>query len=160
MSLSFGTVGRAEEALDYAKTAVEQDPQSFLGRWELGIAYHWKGQYDKALSVLEPLWAESRNNWVALRIVPTYAKAGRPDRARAIYDELLSSREKEYVPPFVLAACEAALGDHEAAMASYRSAVERRDVLLALFPAWVPDLDPLRADPRFLQLMQRFNARS
>ena len=65
---------------------------------------------------------------------------------------------------YVVAACGAdqALADRIGKLLAthYRSAVERRDVLLALFPAWVPDLDPLRADPRFPQLMQCFNARS
>ena len=160
VSFAFGSMGRAEQALGYAKTAVEEDPESFLGRWELAIAYHWNGQYEEALMLLERLWAESPNNiWVTIRIVPTYAKVGRLEETRAIYDGLLARREREYVPPFVLAVCETALGDHEAAIASCVAAVEARDVLLALFHAWVPDLEPVRADPRFADLMQRFNAR-
>ena len=160
LSFALGTMGRADRALAYAKTAVEQDPQSFVGRWELAIAHHWNGQYEEALSVLEALWAESPYNiWVTIRIVPTYAKVGRLEEARAIYDGLLARREREYVPPFVLAVCETALGDHEAAIASCVAAVEARDVLLALFHSWMPDLEPVRADPRFADLMQRFNAR-
>jgi TolB-like protein/tetratricopeptide (TPR) repeat protein len=160
VSFAFGTIGDAEQALGYAKTAVEEDPQSFLGRWELAIAYHWNGQYEESLSVLEGLWAESPHNiWVTLRIVPTYARVGRLDEARGIYDGLLARGEREYVPPFVLAMCETALGIHDAAIASCVAAVEARDVLLALVHAWVPDLEPLRADPRFANLMRRFNAR-
>ena len=158
VSFALGTVGHMEEALAYAKTAVEQDPASFLGRWELAIAYDWNGQYDDALAVLEPLWAESPNIWVALRIVPTYAKVGRSAQARAIYDHVVARCANEYVPPFALAVCAAALGDHEAAMAYYAAGVEGRDVLLSLFPTWVPDLELIRADPRFPQLMERFNA--
>jgi hypothetical protein len=37
--------------------------------------------------------------------------------------------------------------------------VEGRDVLLGLFQLWIPDLDPLRADPRFARLVEQFNAR-
>jgi adenylate cyclase len=160
LSLACGTIGRPDRALAYAKTAVEEDPQSFVGRWELAIAYHWNGQYEEALAVLERLWAESPNNtWVAVQIVPTYAKVGRLEEARGIYEALRARREREYVAPFALAVCETALGDHEAAIASCLAAVEARDVLLALFQAWMPDLGPLRADPRFADLMQRFNAR-
>src|SRR5262249_18457152 len=114
---------------------------------------------EDARAVLETLWAESPSIWIAMRIVPTYVKAGRVDNARAIYQELLARREREYVPPFALAVCEAALGDLEAAIASCLAAVEDRDVLLGLFQSWPPELEPLRADPRFTTLMQRFNAR-
>jgi tetratricopeptide (TPR) repeat protein len=158
-SFALGTVGRVEEALDYAKTAVEQDPQSFLGRWELSIAYHWNGQYDEAIAVLETLWVELPNSWIAMRIVPTYAKAGRLEQARVIYEELLARRDHEYVSPFALASCASGLGDHEAAMAFCAAAVEGRDVLLGLFHSWMPDFEPVRADPRFAHLIERFNAR-
>ena len=160
LSFALGTVGRAEPALGYAKTAVEQDPQSFVGRFELAIAFRWNGQYGQELSLLERLSAESpHNTWVAFRLVSTYARVGRLDEARAIYDGLLARRAQEYVPPFVLAACETALGDHEGAIASCAAAVDARDMVLALFHSWMPDFEAVRADPRFADLMQRFNAR-
>jgi serine/threonine-protein kinase len=160
MSFACGTIGQADRALAYAKTAVEHDPQSFVVRWEVAFAHHWNGQYEEALSVLEELWAESPYNvWVTIRIVPTYARVGRFEEARAIYEELLVRREREYLPPFVLAVCETALGDHEGAIASCAAAVEAQDVLLGFYHSWLPDLEPVRADPRFADLVQRFNAR-
>ena len=93
------------------------------------------GNTTEALSVLEALWAELPDNiWLTLQIVPTYAKVGRLEEARAIYDGLLARRAQEYVPPFVLAVCETALGDHEAAIASCVAAVEARDVLAGGLP--------------------------
>ena len=72
---------------------------------------------------------------------------------------LLAGRAREHVPPFVLAVCASALGDHEAAIRFCGAAVEARDILLALFHSWLPGLDPLRADPRFTALIDQFNAR-
>jgi eukaryotic-like serine/threonine-protein kinase len=160
VSFALGTAGRAEESLDFAKTAVEQDPESFIGRWELSVAYDWNGQFDNALAVLETLWAESPNTWAAMRIVPTYAKVGRVEQARAVYDQLLARRDSEYVSPFALAVCASALGHHEAAMEFFGAAAEGRDSLMALMPAWVPDFEPLRADPRFGELIEQFNSRT
>jgi eukaryotic-like serine/threonine-protein kinase len=159
VSFDLGGVGRAQEAVAYGKTAVEQDPSSFIARWTLQFAYRWNGQYEEALAVLETLWAESPMTWVAMHLVPTYAKLGRLPQARAIYGQLLARRDREYVPPFALAVCASGLGDHEAAIAFSALAVEGRDVLLGLFHLWIPDLDPLRADPRFARLVEQFNAR-
>ena len=134
LSFAWGTIGRADRALAYGKTAVEHDPQSFVGRWGLSFAHHWNGQYEEALSVLEALWAESPyNTWVTIRIVPAYARVGRIEKARAIYQELLVRRERQYLPPFVLAVCETALGDHQGAIASCAAAVKGRDVFLGFF---------------------------
>jgi eukaryotic-like serine/threonine-protein kinase len=159
VSFALATVGRFEEALIYAKTAVEQDPQSFVGRWELAFAHRWNDQYDEALALLETLWTESPVTWVAMQLVPTYAKLGRFEQARVIYDQLLARRDHEYVPPFALAICASGLADHEAALTFSAAAVEGRDVMLGLFQLWIPDLDPLRADPRFARLVEQFNAR-
>jgi tetratricopeptide (TPR) repeat protein len=105
VSFALGTAGRAQEAVTYGKTAVEQDPSSFIARWTLQVAYRWNGQYEEALAVLETFWAESPMTWVAIHLVPTYAKLGRLEQARAIYDQLLARRDREYVPPFALAVC-------------------------------------------------------
>ena len=62
------------------------------------------------------------------------------------------------MPPFVLAVCASALGDREAAISFCEDAVEARDMLFALFHLWLPDFEPVRADPRFPDVQARFNA--
>jgi Flp pilus assembly protein TadD len=93
--------------------AVQHDPESFLAKWELAFTYHWKGQHAEAIAMFEPLWASSGHNWVALGLVPAYMRAGREDRARSLYASLVDRDAREYVPPFVLAVCAAAVGDRE-----------------------------------------------
>jgi TolB-like protein/Tfp pilus assembly protein PilF len=86
--LSFGlvTVQRFQEAVARARTAIEQDPESFVVQWELGLAYHLNHQYEDAIAQLEPMWARTGHNWVAISLVPTYVKSGHTEKARAIYD--------------------------------------------------------------------------
>ena len=158
VSFALGTRrARSKKPWIYAKTAVEQDPQSFLGRWELAFAYRWNGQYDEALALLETLWTESPITWVAMQLVPTYAKLGRLEQARVIYDELLARRDHEYVPPFALAICASGLADHEAALTFSAAAVEGRDVLLGALsfvdtrPRSAPRRSPLCPPGRAIQ---------
>jgi serine/threonine-protein kinase len=158
LSFALASVRRFPEALARARTAIEQDPESFLVQWELGLTHHWNHQYEEAIAVFEPLWADTGHNWVALGLAPTYAKSGRPEDARTIYDALMARRSQEYVPPFVLAVCLSALGEHEAAIAACEEAIACRDMLFALFYRWLPDIESVRVDARFPDIVERFNA--
>jgi serine/threonine protein kinase/tetratricopeptide (TPR) repeat protein len=160
VSFALATVGRFEEARSYALIAVEQDPDSFLGRWMLAWAYRFNGDTTKAVVLLQELWSASPNCWVAIQVVPTYAESGRLAEARDVYEQMLARRTREYVPPFALALCASGLGEHEAAIAFTAEAIEGRDVLLPAFYVWTPGIEKLRADPRFADCHKRFNERA
>jgi eukaryotic-like serine/threonine-protein kinase len=159
LSFALATVRRFEEAVAQARAAVQLDPESFVAQWELGFAYHWNGQDAEAITVLEPLWREYGQYWIAIGLAPTYAAIGRLDQTRNIYEALLARREQEYVPPFVLAVCVEALGDRKAAIAFCEAAIDARDMLFALFHRWLPDFETVRNDPRFPDILARFNSR-
>jgi hypothetical protein len=64
-----------------------------------------------------------------------------------------------YVPPFFLAELHTALGEHDQAVACLEEAYEGRDRYIA----WLKverALDPLRADPRFTDLLHRVHLSS
>ena len=103
LSLALATVQRFDEAVLQARNAVQQDPESFLAQWTLGLAHHWNAQPEEAIELLEPLWAKTGHNWVAMGLVPAYVQAGREDQARRLYQSLLARHAREYVQPFVLA---------------------------------------------------------
>ena len=160
--LSFGlaTVGRFEDARRESLVAVEYDPESFLARWQHGNACFWAGHQDEAVAVFGSLWAETGHNWVALGLVPACVAAGRHAQARDVYETLLRRRDGEYIPPFVLAVCSAALGDQDGAIAFCEAAVESRDMSMALFLRWWPTFERVRTDSRFQDIARRFNTRS
>lgn len=159
-SFALAGVGRYDDALAYARMAVEQDPHAFLGRWELVFAYRWCGLHEEAAAAAEQLWASSPSIWALLQVVPTYARVGRLADARQIFEQALERSEREYVPPFALAICANGLGDHETAIAFSARAAEERDVLLPAFQAWVPGIESLRADPRFVAIRERLDQRA
>jgi serine/threonine protein kinase/tetratricopeptide (TPR) repeat protein len=159
LSLALATVQRFDEAVVRGHNAVEHDPESFLAKWELAFAYHWKGEHDKAILMFEPLWADSGHHWVALGLIPAYVRSGLEDRARSLYASLVERDAREYVQPFVLAVSATAVGDHEAAIRFCEAAIEGRDMLFALFGRWWPDFERVRADRRYADLLARFNSR-
>jgi tetratricopeptide (TPR) repeat protein len=124
LSLALATVKRRDEAVRQAQNAVQQDPESFLAKWELACAYHWNCQHEKAIAIFEPLWANSGHNWVTLGLVPAYMRAGGEDRARSLYESLVDRHAREYVQPFVLALSATAVGEHEAAIRFCEAAIE------------------------------------
>jgi serine/threonine-protein kinase len=159
LAFSLSTVGRLDEALSRARVGVQLDPESFLARWQLAFVCHWSGNIDDALGLLEPLWAETAHNWVAFALSAVYVKAGRHEEARSIYEALLLRSHSDYVPPFSLALCAAALGEVEAALGFCEAGIETRDMFMALVLNWWPDFDVVRADPRYLEIVTRFNSR-
>ncbi len=44
LSMALAQVHQWQEAVRWARIAVEQDPESFLSRFQLGNAYHWNGR--------------------------------------------------------------------------------------------------------------------
>jgi TolB-like protein/Flp pilus assembly protein TadD len=158
-SFALASVQRSDEAVRAAEMALEHDPVSFLAQWELGLAYHWNQQYEKAIQTLEPLWAQTGHGWIVIGLVPAYVRVGQTDAARRVFEGLLDRARHTYVPAFVLAISASLLGDHESAIAFCERSIEAHDMLFALFHRWLPDFDPVRTDPRFPDIVARFNAR-
>jgi hypothetical protein len=84
---------------------------------------------------------------------------GRDAEARALIEEARERARTGFIPPFVLAQLEVAIGNTEAAFAQLERAIEVHDVnLLGL--NFDSALAPLRKDPRFAQLVERCNCSS
>jgi len=159
LSLALATVQRFDEAVHQARNAKQQDPESFLAQWALGLAHHWNTQPEEAIELLEPLWAKTGHGWVAMALVPAYVQAGLEERARTLHQSLLARHAREYVQPFVLAVSATSLGDLEAAIGFCEAAIEGRDMLFALFNRWWPDFERVRAHRRYNEILVRFNTR-
>jgi tetratricopeptide (TPR) repeat protein len=83
--------------------------------------------------------------------------AGERVEARALLDELKVVAEKgKYVPATSFAWTYFALGELEEAFAWMRQAVDSGDLMIAPIKTY-PFLDPVRSDPRFLDLLRRMN---
>jgi hypothetical protein len=90
-----------------------------------------------------------------------YAKTGRLAETRKILDQLTALSARRYVGAYPLAIVHLALGEKEEALRLLEQSFVERDILLqGLFGSIKIDkrLDPLRNDPRFQKLVERFDA--
>jgi TolB-like protein/DNA-binding winged helix-turn-helix (wHTH) protein/Flp pilus assembly protein TadD len=122
----------------------------------LGMALIANGQPDEAVTVLEKALSRSPDRSPAVMglLVRAYAHAGRRREALRMLDELKRRQQTSDVPaaPFVNAYL--GLDDNEQALAWLERAYQEQSNILQLIKVH-PYFDPLRDDPRFVDLVHR-----
>jgi serine/threonine-protein kinase len=150
---------RDDEALaDYEK-GMELAPNDASQLLELAAFHGERGRIDVASGYAERaeslLGAGAAPAWLG-RLGYGYGIAKRPADARRILNRLMTLAEHEYVPPTCLAVICAVLGETETAIDLLEEAYEKRDVIMVWLRAR-HGFDPLRAHPRFQDLLRRMN---
>jgi hypothetical protein len=82
-----------------------------------------------------------------------YAKAGNKSKAKKCLQQVELLARTDDAPAFLLAVAVLGFGDRERAIAYLESAYVQRDWLMRLI-AVEPGFDELRADPRFIRLIE------
>lgn len=143
------------EAIERYVIIRETDPNFVPVYYDLGRAYLYNGQVEDAIRTHRKLDALSGGDpTTRAELAHTYAVAGRKDAARAILKELTETSKRRYVSPFDLARIYAGLGDKSQALDWLEKALRERSLLDLQVD---PDLDPLRSEPRFRELVRRLN---
>jgi len=122
--------------------------------WILGLALIANGQPDEAITVLEKALGPDRNPAVMGMLVRAYAHAGRRREALRLLDELKRRQQTSYVAPTPFVDAYLGLGDNEQALAWLERAYQEQSNILMLIKVY-PNFDPLRSDPRFVDLVHR-----
>jgi TolB-like protein/DNA-binding winged helix-turn-helix (wHTH) protein/Tfp pilus assembly protein PilF len=152
--LPFYAERRFDEAIPYFRKTLEMDPNFGLAHCVLGWAYEGKSQYPEAVAELETALRLDDSAPVLSGLAHAYASAGRPADAKRVLHQLQERAKKHYVSPFFLATVYVALNENERALDSFDAAYAHHDWVLL----WVNvghALDPLRSQPRFVDLLQR-----
>ena len=142
-----------DAAIEAANKALELDQNAPGPHIQLGYVYSAKGQYREAIAAYqEGIKLGNKSPDTQCYLGAAYALAGEREQARAILKRLEAG--KEYVSPEALADLYVALGEREQAFAALERAYAEHDDQL-MFLRVDTNLDPLRSDPRFQDLLRR-----
>ena len=145
---------RFDEAVEQAKKTYELDPTHIGPLNWMSHSLNAKGMYAESLEISDK--AERQGFDPRTQRGIAYARSGQRDKA---LDNIKHWREAEargYVMNYWLAMIFAALGDKDAAFAELEKAYQQHDWFLQRLKV-DPFADPLRADPRFNEMVKRLH---
>ncbi len=144
-----------EQAIAQARTAIELSPQDLEPYWTLGLSNLGLDRVPEAIQSFERARSLVPDNTFTLSLLATgYAVASRFSEAADLLDRLEQQSKQRYVAPTHLAWASSALGRIDRAFEWLDSACQIRDVML-LYLKVLPLYDPIRADPRYRQVLER-----
>jgi len=155
-----------DDALAKYKLTLQSDPDFWVARHYLALAYVQKGMYQDAIAELRKLIKAPESGPVPDRVIEAeseasaslgfaYGMAGKGPEARAILRQLQALSQRRYVSPLYFAIVYAGLKDNEKAIEYLDKAFDARHPGLVLVRI-EPMFDGLRGDERFKQLIKRF----
>jgi len=122
-----------------------------------GWVYREKGMYEEAIAEFrEGLKQYPRETAGLGHLGNAYARAGRVREARECIRQLKQRSDVETVETYGIAIIHAGLGEKDQAFEWLEKAYEERDLGICFLKV-SPDVDPLRSDPRFQDLLRRMN---
>ncbi|HWY55256.1 MAG TPA: winged helix-turn-helix domain-containing protein [Terriglobales bacterium] len=141
-----------ERALDEYQEALKIDPKFSLPFYAMHWAYRRQGKFAESIAPLRVAaqsW-DAKDGWIALvdQLPAAYSSGGRTSYLR----QCIKIHKRSERPWLYLARDYADLGDRAAALAELNKAYENRQ-LEVLYLLVDPELDPLRSDLRFQELV-------
>jgi serine/threonine protein kinase/tetratricopeptide (TPR) repeat protein len=142
------------ESVAKARKGGDMQDNFAQGMLHLGNALTQVGRTDEAILKLQ----ESSRLWDSG--LPKYmlcfalAANGQKEDAQEVLDSLLKAAETGYMKPYFIAMCYVAVGDYDKAFEWFEKAFEEQSEWLIWFGT-EPKLDPIRKDPRYLDLLKR-----
>jgi len=121
----------------------------------LGWAYSSLGRFGEAIAELETAARLThRNPYSLASLAEACARAGKREKAQDLLREILRRAADGYVSPFGVAWVYSALGDRDSTFEWLEKAYAERSNGMAYLAVRHLD-DPIRADPRFADLLRR-----
>jgi TolB-like protein/Tfp pilus assembly protein PilF len=146
---------RYNEAIQDIRGVLATKPDDPDALWGLGFPLIANGQAEEAIPGLEKVVSVSRRSPGSVELLATaYARVGRRAEALRLIDELLQRRQKNYIPAGAFISPYLALRDYDQAFVWFERAYQEKSNILQFLKVH-PFFDPVRGDPRFIDLVHR-----
>jgi TolB-like protein/Flp pilus assembly protein TadD len=146
---------RYDEAMREFRSVLALRPDDAGALWNLGFALIANRQPQEAIPILEKAASVSgRSPGVIGVLVRAYAHAGRRSDALRLLAELKRRKQEGYVPAGAFVNAYLGLGENDQAFAWLEQAYKEQSYILQ-FVKVHPFFDPIRGDPRFVDLVRR-----
>jgi TolB-like protein/Tfp pilus assembly protein PilF len=146
-------VRQYDKSIKQLEQTLAQNPDFCLAHITLGMAYEQRSEFDKAIAEFQKAGEICKLAIIQGFIGHAYAMAGRDEKALQILEELLELSKRSYVPPYVIALIYTAQDKKPEAFEWLGKAYAAQNEWLN----WIkvtPEVDSLRSDPRFQNLME------
>ena len=147
---------RQDAAIEQLRRAIDLEPSYFPAHLVLGMSYAQEGKMTQAVAELEKATSLGECNQTLGELGRAYALSGKLQEAQKIADRLIAEWKRSHVGAYDIAIIKVGLGDKNQAFAWLDKAYEDRAFFLGDLKV-EPELDPLRSDPRFEDLLRRMN---
>ena len=149
---------RYDEAMQQLRKTLELDPHNWFAHLYLARTYEQKGDLPAAITELKKTQLMEGAAWeVWSALGHAYAISGKKVEAQKIIIELKENKQKRsWVWPYNIATIYAGLGEKDQAFACLDKEYKEGAYYLGYLKS-DPELDGLRGDPRFAELLRRVN---
>ncbi len=143
-----------DQTIEECKRLIEKEPGFAWAYAWIGVAYMQKGRFPEAIAAIEKASKLDPNATIDHFLALAQAAAGNKAEARKLLAKIEEAAKHQYVCAYEVASVHVSLGQNDKAMEWMKRGVkEQCDCLLWLkAESWI---DPLRVDPRYLDLVKR-----
>ena len=146
-----------DRAIEQFREVIRLDPNFWIAHHRLGWAYEAKGMYKEAIGEFQKALELSQGLILTMgSLGHAYALNGQRKEALDLLRKLREQSAKRYVDPVAVAEIYLSLGEKDEAFRWLEKAYDDRSCWLVWYRL-TPQMDPVRSDPRFKQLMRRVN---
>lgn len=146
---------RYDDAVHVLRSALAVKPDDAYALWILGFVLIANHQPQQAIPELETAAsASNRSPAVVGLLANAYAQAGQRLDALRLLEELEKRKQTGYVPPAAFVLAYLGIGDNNQAFVWLEQGYKEHSNILQTLKV-LPTFDPVRTDPRFIDLVHR-----